>query len=193
MSGVQERVPVPAAAIEGLEVLVRQARVAAAAASLGAICGCIVAALVWSTPLAMAGSVGPACAAIAWLFAVKARRASRLRGQVASGCRPAFVVDWLRPPDGCNFAVFAQGCVDAAKAPSCVVRAGTIASAFEGEALILGGDAAGAPAAVMTKAGEVVAIGRVLGDARARRVWGRRHRPTPWWSLGRRAQVRPDH
>jgi hypothetical protein len=127
------------------------------------------------------GLVG-AFALISFAYALTAIRAQKVRTSLGHGCLRVLAVGWTRSPDGCNFAVFPPDADPAISEPALVVRLATIRSTMTGHALLAGELRRGKAVAIFTPGGEVLAVGRVRGDARAQRVWARRKRKTPWWS-----------
>jgi hypothetical protein len=175
-----ERVPAPSSA---RAVLGREERRAWGTAGWLALGAPVAAAAAYGTSWPVLWGVTLIAVLAASIFALTGIRTRRVRSGLAAGCLIAFVVGWTRIPDGCHFAVFPLGVDPSSSDPQFVVRLATIRPTPMTEALVAGGTKAKGPVAIFTPDGEVVAVGSVCRKSRGRRVWARRHRATPWWSI----------
>jgi hypothetical protein len=128
---------------------------------------------------------------IALLYGVTVKRARIVQQSFARGCLPVVAVGWTRSPDGCNYGLFPQDADPAVTEPSFVMRLSIIRPTATTSALVAGELRPRQPVGLFTAEGETLAVGRVRSPSRARRVWARRNRKTPWYSASSGREAPP--
>ncbi len=131
--------------------------------------------------LVVACGVGPAA-----VFTLVGYYTGVARRGLRQGCREVLVVGWTRIPDGCNFAVFPADADPHEVSPEFVLRIPTLRDTAKSLAWLCGTPKRSRfhALALLRLDGVVLGIGRVRSDRSSRKVWARRHSPTPRWIGG---------
>jgi hypothetical protein len=187
----------PAATIEidarrrGAETVLKRAERRAwtvvAACALAAIVGL-------GLPAAVAAPLLALGLTVAAIYSWAALRTRAARRGLRHGCRAVLAVGWTRVPDGCNYALFAPDADAAATEPELVIRLPTRREVTTGPGVLWGSTRASRwnSVALLKEDGGLLGVGRVRPSAGGRKVWERRHSPTPWWAIGGSLNEPPD-
>jgi hypothetical protein len=171
-------VTVPPAAAKNLGAEARDAAIRAGVLTFIALCvGGVVkhALVILAVGLTLGGLV------VAAVYALIAFRAFSIRRGIPAEARRVTVLGWTRAPDGTNYAIFPTGADTDSTPPELVLKLTRSRDVVQTRALLL--EATGTRvAALVDNAGNVLAVGRLLGGESAQKVWQRRSESTPWWA-----------
>jgi hypothetical protein len=128
-------------------------------------------------------------------FTLAGFRTHLARRSLKQGCREVLAVGWMKPPDGCNYAVFQRDANPAESDPDLVLRLPVRRRTVKSLAFLCGSTRPSrfrSAAALLSPDGTVLGVGRVRPTANGQEVWRRRHAPAPWWWTGPDVRSRPD-
>jgi hypothetical protein len=147
----------------------RLAGICAIATALGALALMLV-------PVRIGVVLGAGGAALACVFTIASRRASKAAAAIASGpWSRVHAVGWCRPPDGCNYGIFTRA-PRPGDVPSVVMRLPIRREMTKSTGWLCGAAKPGilGSVALINDDGELLGTGRVIREGTALKRWRRR-------------------